>query len=257
MPKGLTAYRSYKSDVIMLTEEERLALEAKEKEFKATLEGLSDEEKTQKIAEREALLQNNTEIENALKIEREKRLEAEKRLEETRIKAKERFEENRKKEEEEEDKPLTKKEFQALLEIEREKDRKNTQEERAGQIAQSLSENPKEAELVLEVWRNRTLPGSLTEQLKEAHVIATAKRTQAQNEELIRALANKDGENEDGLNSQRKASLAGEPNLDTNDKSVLKGFTWDGGRYKKVIAGGKKIFYVSRDLKKRWIENAK
>ena len=39
---------------------------------------------------------------------------------------------------------------------------------------------------------------------------------------------------------------------------VLTGYVWDKAKqaYKKTIAGGKKIFYVSKDLKNRWTENA-
>ncbi len=231
-------------------------MDEKEKEFQATLEGLSDEEKTKRVAEREALLKN-TEIENALKAEHEKREAAERELAERDEKAKKAFEEReRKRKEEGEEKPLTKSEMLALMEENREKDRKASLEERALETANKLTGNPKEAELYIEVWRNRKLFGSLENQLREAKAISEATRTQAENEELKRALLNKDGISGDGTNAQRKPPLGGEPKLDENDKTVLKGWTWTGTDYTKVIAGGKKILHTDRQMKKRWVTDA-
>jgi len=233
-----------------MTEEEKKAAEEAEAEAKAEANNAEDEGKKA--------------IEEALKIETEKRIKAENDLKERDRKAKEAFLERERKrkeaeengdEEDEEDKPLTKKNVNKILEEREEKIRKEMREEQAIELAKKMTESDLEANLVMEIWKNRTLSGTLNEQIEEAHAIATYKRSQKQNEELKRALMGKDGENNDGFNAQRKPANKGEPNVNATDKTVLSG-TWDGTKnaYKKTIAGGKKIFYVSRDLKKRWVE---
>lgn len=228
---------------------------------------MTEEEKAVKEAEAEAkAAEANTEtkaLEEALNAERTKREQAEKELEETRRKGKERFEAKRKKEEEgemdDEDKPLTSKEAEMLFEKREDKIRKEMREEQASELANKLAESPNEASLIIEVWKNRTLSGTLREQIEEAHAIASYKRNQKQNEELKRALAGQDGETNDGSNAQRKPAAGSESKLNPTDKTVIAGMVWDASKqaYKKTIAGGRKIFYVSRDLKKRWTENAK
>lgn len=222
------------------------------------------EEAAKAEAEAKAAEAGNTEaLEQALKDERTKREQAEKDLEETRRKAKERIEAKRKKEEEgdieDEDKPLTSKEAEMLFEKREEKIRKEMREEKASELANKLAESEPEASLIMEVWKNRTLSGTLKEQIEEAHAIASYKRTQKQNEELKRALAGQDGENNDSSNPQRKPAAGSEPKLNPVDKKVIAGMVWDDKKqaYKKTIAGGRKIFYVSRNLAKRWTEDAK
>ena len=236
--------------------EEKAKAEAEAAELKA-LEGLSDEEKAQ--AEEEAKRQHNTDIEEALKEERKKREEAERKLEETRQKAKERIEKKRQEEEfEGGETPITLKDIKSIFEEERDLIRKETREERAKDIAGNLSESEAETNLILEVWKNRTLVGSLEEQIKEAHAIATYSQTKKMNSELKRSLEGKGGVSKENLNAQRKPDEGGEPKIDPLNKTVLTGYVWDKAKqaYKKTIAGGKKIFYVSKDLKKRWTENA-
>ncbi len=244
--------------------EEIKAAEAAEKEkadFEASLEGLSEEEKSQKLEEKvkaEELLKHKAEVEELLRKERERADEATRKLEETRQKGRENYEKRKKEREESgnEPEPLTKDAVREMLEEEREIVRREMREEQAQEIAKRISETDSEAKLTVEIWKNRKLQGTLPEQMEEAHAIATSKRIKAQKEELERALLG--SESGDGLNPQRKTVLAGEPKLDVNDKSVVKGMVWDSskGAYKKTIAGGRKIFYVSRDLKRNWVENA-
>lgn len=247
-----------------MTKEQEVA-EAKkaeaQAEFEASLEGLSDEEKTQKITEKEKAekkaLSHNAEIEEAIKTERKRREEAEAKLEETRRKAKERIDEKKKKDNEDENEngPLTRADMKSMLEEEREIARKEMREEQANDMAKELSESVLEAELVIEIWKTRKLAGTLREQIQEALAIATYKRKESQNNELKRALLNKDGINKDGSEAQRKSAPLGEPKINATDKTVLRGYIWDGikGAYKKKLSSGKTLF-VSRDLKKRWIE---
>lgn len=235
-----------------MDEEKKADAEAKanaEAEFQKSIEGLSNEEKAAKIKEHEDSSSKDTELDEAL--------EAEKR----RSSAKERFEEKEEKDkgkDDEDDKPLTKKQLAEFLEARDDKIRKETREEQAIDIANELTDNPKEASLILSVWKNRRLVGSLREQLAEAQAIALSKRTMAKNAELKRALAGKEGIETSGENAQRKPAPRDAQKLSATDKSVLTGFTFDNTKraYKKTIAGGRKILFVSEDLKTRWTENA-
>lgn len=247
-------------------EAEAQAKAQEELEFEASLEGLSEEEKTEKLAERQALLQNNTDeaLQQELEAERQKRKDAEEKFEETRRKSKERWEQRKREAEERgetiEDEPLTRQSFQEMLDEEREKTRKETRSEHANEIAYKLANgNSQRAELIVEIWKNRTLSGSLEEQLSEANAIISFKETTKMNNELKRALNSKQDVSNDNLNAQRKPSQDGEPKINPIDKTVLAGYTWDNARkaYKKLIAGGTKFMFVTSDLKKRWVENAK
>lgn len=238
--------------------------EEKEKaDFEAGLEGLSDEEKAKKIAEKEAL-SKQADVNVLLEEERAKRKKAEDDLAETRRKAKESFEERERKRKEaeekdnEDDKPVTRRNIRDLLAEERETVRKEMREDRARELAGKLSENHSEAELVVEVWKNRTLAGTLQEQIKEALAIVSFKKMQAKNNELKRALLGKDGTEKTGESGERNPALADMPNLSPADKTVMAGYVWDNGRgmYRKTIAGGRKILFVSRDLKTRKVEDA-
>ena len=229
-----------------MNEEEKKAAEAAEAEFQKNLEGLSDEEKAQKIEERASSSLKDTELDQFLEAEK------------TKTKAKERFEEKKGDLESEEDKPLTKKELTKLLSDRDDQIRKETREEQANDIAKELSESPKEAELILTVWKNRRLAGTLREQLNEARAIAISKRLNAKNNELLRALAGKESIETSGENAQRKPVPKEAPSLNPTDKTVLAGFVWDNAKraYRKTIAGGRKILFVASDMKKRWTENA-
>lgn len=234
----------------MTEEKKETNLEEKEEE----------NQKTQEEAQEQIDAQKN--IEETLKIEKERRLKAEEALEETRKKARERIQ-NKKKEEEEnfEEKVFENKEndreiLRSILEEERENIRKEMKEERALDLANSISENPQEAQLFFEVWKNRNLQGTLSEQMNEAKAIANFLRVSKQKNELERKILNKDGKTDDNLNNQRKTEEA-EPKVNEVDKTALRGYTWDNSRkaYKKVIAGGNKVFFVSKDFSKRWVED--
>ena len=231
-----------------MTEEEKAAAEAEAKEAEAKVAAEGEK----------APLQNNADIEAALKSERERREKAESELEETRRKAKERIEKKRQEGQEGNDEPLTRDSLRQVLDEERETVRKEMREERVRELAKKLSKSDSEVELVIEVWKNRTLAGTLDEQIEEAFAIATHKRTQAQNSELKRALGSKDGIITDGSNTQRKPLQGNAPELPANDKQAVAGMIWDNARgaYRKIIAGGRKVFFVSKDLKRRWTEDA-
>ena len=198
----------------------------------------------------ESSSQNDTELDEAIKEEK------------TKAKAEERFEEKKREQAEEdnsEEKPLTRKEMAKLLADRDSQTRKELLEEKAIDYAKSLTESPKEAELILAVWRNpnRRFAGGLKEQLEEAQAIATSKRLKAKNEELKRALLSKDSTLTTGENGQKKPETT-IPKLNSVDKTVVQGMVWDNSKqaYRKTIAGGRKLFFVSKDLRKRWTEDA-
>lgn len=238
---------------------------------------MTEEEKAKAEAEAKAkaeaeandpLKKHNAEIEAQLKAERERANKAEFDLSETRRKAKEAFEVRKKAKEaagqtieDDDDKPMTRAEAREFLETQAAQIRNEVGSGRAMEIARSLSNGSDvEAQLTLEIWKNRKLPGSLEEQLEEAHVIANRKRILAQNDELKRALAGDTSVVTDGLNTQRKpAKIDNSPTISPTDRDVYAGMTWDAakGAYKKVLLSGE-TFYTKPakegEKKKSWVE---
>lgn len=231
--------------------------EKAEADFQASLEGLSDEEKAERITEKEA---KNIDWEKVAQDEREKRERAEKVLAEKRFKAKKVKDEDEEEEEEddEEDKPLTAKQLQQILAEERQ----NTQKELLAGIltekARKLADSDQEARAIVEIHRSRIFPSylSIDEQIEEAHAIANKSRLIAQNSELKRALLSKETRQKGGAeNSYRDAPKAGEPKLTPQDKIELarQGFSWDGKFFSKKLTSGKTL-YRDWESKKSWVK---
>lgn len=170
-------------------------------------------------------------------------------------KAKDAFKERQSKhqddeEESDNDKPLTRREAEKIL-----------QEGRALDIANNMANSPKEAELIVEKWKNRTFPThlSLTQQLEEAYAITHAKKLVGERNEAIRALKAKAGVNKNTATTHREPAAATEPKLSPADASGLKnaGFAFNGvsRRYEKKLSNGdmiiqdpktKKTFFVKK-----------
>lgn len=167
-----------------------------------------------------------------------------------------RDEESEESEEEDEDKPLTHREMSELLERQTQKTRKELQVEIIRDLATKMADTPEEADYIIEIHKNRTFPShlSLSEQLEESYAIANRKKLKSQNSELKRALGGKENASKDGEAGHRDGMRGSEPQLSAGDKIALKGFTWDAtrGMFKKPV--GKKNMYVSKDLKKRFVE---
>src|SRR3972149_11297030 len=131
-------------------------------EIEKKVEESTEETKVEgKTETEESSSKNDTELDEAIKEEK------------TKAKAEERFEEKKREQAEEDDseeKPLTRKEMAKLLADRDSQTRKELLEEKAIDYAKSLTESPKEAELILAVWRNpnRRFAGGLKEQLEEA-----------------------------------------------------------------------------------------
>jgi hypothetical protein len=159
----------------------------------------------------------------------------------------------------EEDKPLTKKDLNSILSADREASRKEFLSSQIKDKATKLASSEDEADLIVEIHKNRTFPSnlSLDEQLEEACAIANRKSILAKNAELKRALNSKETRENSAAGTVRDESLAKETKLSPQDAQAIKdaGFVWDGVKrlYKKSLAGGKKHLFYDPKLKKRWV----
>jgi len=235
--------------------EAKAKAEAEEK-AKAERENEIDEEREAREAEeKKARSQIDYEIE--LKREKERSGAAEKAAAELAFKLRE---QRRKQEEEgldDEDKPLTAKELEFILEKDRQQTRKEFQSELIREKAKKLADNESEANLIIEIHKNRTFPQgmSLDEQLEESYAIANRKKLIAQNEELKRALRGKEIASDDTAGTYRESIPLDEPRMSSSDISAIKaaGFTWDGNRrlFIKQLAKGKRILTYDPKTKKR------
>lgn len=249
----------------MTKEEEQIKAQiaqAEEDKKNGESEGESDEDK----AAREALeKENKPDYEAELKAERERRESAEKAAADSAFKLRE---EKRKKAEgndgvnDDEDKPLTSRQLQDILEQERQKTRKEFQSELITEKARKLAGSDAEASLIVEIHKNRTFPQglSLDEQIEEAYAIANRKTLIQKNAELQRALRGKETASDRSGDTYRESAAAGEPKLPPQDRTALlqAGFSWDGVKraYKKPLNGGKMFLYNDPRNKRTWREKA-
>lgn len=228
----------------MLTKEEEAKLLAEQKakeeaDAKAEAESKAkddDEEDKEKSKSDEA-----SKLEEQLQKEREAREKAEKVLADKAFKDREkkRLELEAKGEEEElseDDKPITRREFQELLK----RERKNEAEE----IVAGMTDNVKERELILLTFKNRSYPShlSLKEQLNEAYVVANLPRIQGENQELKRALSGKKNANTDSSQNHQDSPQTLQPKLAPADSAELarQGWKWNGvsKRHEKKMPKG-------------------
>lgn len=242
-----------------MTEEEKKAAEIAAAQKKADAERANEtpEEKTAREAEeREEALKREHEAELAL--ERKRREITEKAAADLAFKLRE---ERRQKagENEDDDKPLTVGQLQGALALERELTRKELQSGLIAEKVRKLARNETEANLIIEIHKNRSFPEglSLDEQIEEAFVIANRKSIIAQNEELRRALRGKENVSDNSAGTHRDSLPLEEPRISSNDVQALKaaGFAWDGksGLYVKTLKGGKKIMTYNPKTKARQV----
>lgn len=133
---------------------------------------------------------------------------------------------------EDDDKPLTKKELAKILEADRIRTRKEMQGEMIAEKAKKLTTNPTEAELIIEIHKNRIFPDGMTldEQLEEAHIIANGKRILKKSQEITRALKGKETASKDASGTHRDAQPSGQPKLPQADLRAMQavGYAYDG-----------------------------
>ena len=145
----------------------------------------------------------------------------------------------------EEDKPLTAKELENILQKDREASRKEIQSEIILEKAKKLAGSESEANLIIEIHKNRTFPQglSLDEQLEESYAIANRKSLLAKNEELKRMIRSNNTANTSFAGTHRDPAVLDEPKM-SGDTQALKaaGFVWDGKTrlFVKQLAGGKR-----------------
>lgn len=251
----------------MTTEEQKAAelaqAEAKAKadaEEKAKAERETDEEREAREAE-ELKARSQVDHEAELKRERERREAAEKAAADASFKLREARRKGEVKDEEgeeiDEDKPLTAKQLQEILLKDRQQTRKELQSEIISEKARKLANSESEAQLIIEIHKNRIFPEglSLDEQLEESFAIANRKPLLAKNEELKRALRSGDTALHDGAGTHRDSPALDEPKSNSSDVQALKaaGFSWDGKTrlFVKQLAGGKKILTYDPKTKTR------
>ena len=244
--------------------EEMMAEEAKKSE---TSEDNKKEDAEEASTEEETSEEGETSEEESLKVdyeaelvkERERRQKAEEKLDETRKRAKERYQEHHKEEETEDDdeeRPLTAREMNTILDERDDRIRKETQAMRIGEIARKYATSEAEAQLIVEIHKNRSFPSSLSleEQIEEAYAIANRKRIMAKNEELTRALRSRETITRGGGQYRDSALSANEPKLGAADIQAIKsaGFVWDAQQrlYKKTLAKGKNLFFDPKTHKR-------
>jgi len=243
-----------------MTDEERAALqaeaeakaEAEDAEFEAGLEGLSEEEVTQKRTEREA--KKFSTIEAELKREREAREKAEKAL------ADRAFKEREERRKSGEDKPLTASELESILVRERQFTQKEVRSVQISELAGRMSESDVEKNLIIEVHKNRTFPEhlSIEEQLEESYLIANRKKILGERAELLRALRGREGVTHDAASTHRDAPEGGEPNIPPADAQAFKaaGFVWNGKsrQYEKKLSNGSLLIRDSKTKQTRLVK---
>src|SRR3990167_7996870 len=221
-----------------LAQAEATAKAEAEEKAKAERANETDEEREAREAE-EKKARSQIDYEAELKREKERTEKAKQAAADLAFKLREK---NRQEDDDEEDKPLTAKELEFILQRDRQQTRKEFQSEIITEKAKKLASNEDEAKLVIEIHKNRTFPEgmSLDEQLEEAFAIANRKRLIAQNEELKRALRGKETTSDNVAGTHRDSLPTDEPKMSSADISALKaaGFNWDGksGLYVKKIS---------------------
>lgn len=225
-------------------------------EFDVSLDGLTDEEKAKKIADKEASHPDKkTDYKAQAQREREAREKAEKALADKRFKDAERrrkAQEAGEQIEDDEDKPVTGRDLQRILDENTQKTEKRLMGDRIKEFADDLADSPEEAEAIREVHANRTFPSylSLQEQVQEAHAIVNRARLNSTNSELKRALKSKNTAFNDPSGTHRDPMDSPAPKMAPDMESSLKsgGFTYDSKSklWKKKLPTGKFLYKDTR-----------
>ncbi len=260
----------------LMTPEEKAAADAasadaeatakaeKEKaDFDASLEGLSEEEKAAKIADKDKKVEKGIDYKAELAAERERTKTAEKALADKRFKDAEKKRkadlDDESDDADDDDKPVTRKELDAV----RFETRREVQKERALEIAKTMSTSDDEAELIVAKWSNRSFPEgtTLSDQIEEAYAITHRKKLIGERNEALRALKNKDGVNRNAASSHKESAPGNEPKLSSQDEQAIKasGFSWNGTsrQFEKKLSNGDMLVRDSKTKQTRLIKKAK
>ena len=252
-----------------MTEEEKAELAAKQDaEFEASLEGLSDEEKETKRAEKEAARSKIDYEAELKKLRGEKVKEEEARKKAEKALADAAFREREKKRQEEEldnpdrddDKPLTAGQLETILSRERQMTQTELQRSESSRIIKSKTTSEAEASLVDEIFGSMTFPSHYTLEDKVDSVIAVANRSKliGERNEAMRALRGRQTAETGAAETHHDAPKAGEPKLPADELQVLKqqGFSWNpiSKLYEKKLSGGRMLVRDPKDKKVRLVK---
>jgi len=158
--------------------------------------------------------------------------------------------------EDDDSKPLTKAELRALLDERETKILKVGQENKAIEIAKTLTESDDEALYAVELFKHVTLPfDTLEENMRFIVAGMNADRTIGQTEEIRRALKRKETARKNTATTVRDRSSASQPQISADVKAVLKtqGYKYLSEKkvYAKKIAGGKMLYTDGKG--KTWV----
>lgn len=233
-----------------------------ETEVEATVteeESSSQEETSQEESSQDFDIDAAIEEEKKRTPDPDKAKEAFKKREEKRLQQEQGGDESTSEEDVDDDKPLTRKEFNELLARERQQITNEARKEQITEIAGTLADSEKEREFIIAIHANRVFPSDmpLKDQLLEAHFIANGRRLAAKNQEVVRALKSKDSAGKDTATVVRDGSTAPVPKLAADVAASLKraGYTYDPSLkiYKKPLAGGK-FMYNDPRTKRTWVK---
>lgn len=245
MSKKETTDTTAAEEVDATTTEEETEEETTE-EVEETEEESEDEGTAKKDTENEAEL--DTEIEKERKggqADPNKAKDAFKKRESKRT------EEDEDESSEDEDKPLTRKD---LADIEA-RAYKRAQAERAREIADTMATSPKQAELMIEVFKNRTFPPhlSLKDQMEEVYAIVNRKKLIGERNEALRGLKGKDGVNRNAAQPHQKGKLGSPAKIAPNDLSAITAAGYKLNTtsqvYEKKLGGGQTLVYDPKSKK--------
>lgn len=161
--------------------------------------------------------------------------------------------------EEDDDKPVTRKELNELIQSTQQTTEKTLNDTNAVAIAKSLSSSDAEASAIVAKWRNRTFPQDmpLQEQLEEMHAAVNRKKLVSVANEAKRALKSSNNVSKDASGTHRDAPEGDKPKMSPADAKGIKaaGYIWNSSKqtWRKPLAKGK--FLCMKDLKSdTWIE---
>lgn len=203
--------------------------EKAEAEFEASLEGLSEEEQTEKRAEKEAR-ERGEDYEADLEVERKRREQAESSAQYHRIQAEKLRKEKEgfatKEELKELEANITRKTFRSQVEAE----------------IKRIARTPKEAELIRYHYEHSIVPiGDVATDVSRAHLLANEKKLKAEAEELQATLQSKENRGQGVRSGARIEDESKEPQLDADTQNLIRlnKMTWD-SKLKKFINENKR-----------------
>ena len=231
-----------------MTLEEQAAEAAKteaEAKAKAEEDARAKETETERAAREQAEREATTKkhYEDELAKEREAREKAEKAAADAAYKNRHQDEG-----EDDEEKPLTRAELQSVLERERQLNRVETHRGRIEERIRILASTTEEANLMVEVSKNRAFPSHYSPEdiAEEVYAIANRKKMRLERDEALRALVAKDNANRGGTGGHHDSPRAGEPQVAEADKAEYTriGFSWNGStrRYEKRLSDGRLLY---------------